>query len=222
MTGDTGRPLCRIPAALALALMTPRHPRLSALLCLLGANVCGVADAAVLTVTVSSGQGLPMADAVVAVEVRGASTRAAPGIQAELGQRGKRFTPSVLAVQTGTEVNFPNFDTVRHHVYSFSPIKPFELKLYAGTPASPVRFDKPGVAVLGCNIHDKMTAYVRVVDTPYFARTDAAGRALLDVPPGDHRLTIWHAGLGVDTPPPSRPLKLGAAPTSLSVTLDAP
>ena len=69
----------------------------------------------------------------------------------------------LLIVQTGTAVNFPNFDTVRHHVYSFSPIKVIDIKLYSGTPTEPVVFDKPGVAALGCNIHDRMSAYVEAM-----------------------------------------------------------
>ncbi|MBN9204994.1 methylamine utilization protein [Methylibium petroleiphilum] len=179
------------------------------------------AHAVPLVITVTDEQGAPLADAVVAVQVKGTPPNAPAGASAELGQKNRRFTPSVLAVQTGTAVNFPNFDTVRHHVYSFSPIKTFELKLYAGTPAAPVVFDKPGIAVLGCNIHDAMTAYVRVVDTPYFARTDSAGRAQLELPAGDHQLQTWHALLGIDAVAPVQPLKVGSAPAAAAVKLNA-
>lgn len=174
-----------------------------------------------LVVTVTDEQGAPLADAVVAVQVKGTPTNAPAGTSAELGQKNRRFTPTVLAVQTGTAVHFPNFDTVRHHVYSFSPIKTFELKLYAGTPAAPVVFDKPGTAALGCNIHDTMTAYVRVVDTPYFARTDGSGRAQLELPTGDHQLQTWHALLGIDVLAPVQPLKVGNAPAAATVKLNA-
>lgn len=179
------------------------------------------ARAVPLVVTVTDEQGTPLADAVVAVQVKGTPAQAPAGTSAELGQKNRRFTPTVLAVQTGTAVNFPNFDTVRHHVYSFSPTKTFELKLYAGTPAAPVVFDKPGTAVLGCNIHDTMAAYVRVVDTPFFARTDSAGRAQLELPAGDHQLQAWHALLGVDVPPPVQPLKVGNTPAAAAVKLNA-
>jgi len=179
------------------------------------------AHAVPLVVTVTDEQGTPLADAVVAVQVKGTPAQAPAGTSAELGQKNRRFTPTVLAVQTGTAVNFPNFDTVRHHVYSFSPTKTFELKLYAGTPAAPVVFDKPGTAVLGCNIHDTMAAYVRVVDTPFFARTDSAGRAQLELPAGDHQLQAWHALLGVDVLPPIQPLKVGNAPAAAAVKLKA-
>jgi hypothetical protein len=66
----------------------------------------------------------------------------------------------------GTSVHFPNRDSVRHHVYSFTPAKKYELKLYTGTPANPVVFDRAGVVPLGCNIHDRMSAHIVVVDTP--------------------------------------------------------
>lgn len=158
--------------------------------------------AAPWTVQLRGSDGQPLADAVVAVELRGQPARAAAGARAEMAQRERQFQPFVLVVQTGTAVNFPNFDTVRHHVYSFSPVKTFDIKLYTGTPAEPVTFDKPGVATLGCNIHDKMSAHIVVVDTPVFAKTDAQGQARLDLPPGEHQLRAWHPRVG-------RPVMLG-------------
>lgn len=154
-------------------------------------NLAAAASAAPWTVIVRAPDGKPLADAVVAVEIKGqhGTTNSA---KAEVSQKDRKFLPYVLVVQTGTAVNFPNFDTVRHHVYSFSPTKKFDLKLYAGTPAAPVVFDKAGVATLGCNIHDQMSAHVVVVDTPVFAKTDATGVAKLDLPAGDHQLKSWH------------------------------
>jgi plastocyanin len=163
----------------------------AAALCLLST----VGHASPLTVAVTGSNGKPLASAIVAVVVKGVRATAAPGAMVQIAQRERQFQPQLTVFQTGTAVQFPNFDTVRHHVYSFSPIQKFELKLYAGTPAAPVVFDKPGVATLGCNIHDRMSAWVVVVDTPYFAKTDAAGVALLDLPPGEHRLRAWHPGL---------------------------
>ena len=175
-----------------------------------------------LEVSVSGAKGAPVADAVVAVFVKGAPARA-NGASAEMGQRNKRFTPSVLAVQTGTTVQFPNQDTVRHHVYSFSPAKTFELKLYIGTPAHPVVFDQAGTAALGCNIHDSMTGWVRVIDTPFFAVSDAAGLARLELPAGEHRLQVWHPDLGGEVEPPLQALKVGAGvPTAVSVAFKGP
>lgn len=168
------------------------------------------ATAATLAVTVVDATGKPVADAVVAVTVKGARTVAQPGATGEIAQKNRQFQPGVTVVQTGTAVHFPNLDTTRHHVYSFSPIRRFELKLYSGTPAAPVVFDKAGVAVLGCNIHDKMRAWVVVVDTPYFAKTDAQGRATLDVPAGEHLLRVWFRGLAEDAPWPEQPVQPGA------------
>jgi hypothetical protein len=121
-------------------------------------------------------------------------------------------------VQTGTAVSFPNFDVVRHHVYSFSPIKVIDLKLYTGTPTEPIVFDKPGVAALGCNIHDQMSAHIVVVDTPVFAITDAAGVARFDLPAGEHRLKAWHASLKA-TALQSQPLKVAAGGGQSSLVL---
>lgn len=175
------------------------------------------ACAAPVGLTVLDAAGQPLPGAVVAVYVAGAPAQAPAGTSAELAQRKKTFVPGVLAIQTGTAVQFPNFDTVRHHVYSFSPIKVFEIKLYAGTPAAPVVFDKPGTAVLGCNIHDRMSAFIRVVDTPYFARTDTAGRATIDLPPGTHPAQVWHPGLGADATPPSQPLATAGGAATLTL-----
>lgn len=174
--------------------LPPRKPRKAALLALL-ALAAGSSQALPWTVQVRNAAGQPLADAVVAVELRGRPAKAVAGTRAEVAQRERQFQPAVLVVQTGTAVHFPNFDTVRHHVYSFSPIKPFDIKLYSGTPAEPVVFDKPGVAALGCNIHDQMSAYIVVVDTPLFARTDAAGLARFDLPAGEHQIKAWHPSL---------------------------
>ncbi|KRI01681.1 methylamine utilization protein [Curvibacter sp. PAE-UM] len=154
--------------------------------------------AGTLVVDVLQGSGLPLADAVVFLESPQARRQVRPLMKAEMGQAGKQFVPQVLVVTTGTEVDFPNRDTVRHHVYSFSPVKKFELKLYIGTPTKPVLFDQPGIAVLGCNIHDQMVGWIVIVDTPYFGRTAAQGQVVLDkLPPGNYRLRSWHPGLPV-------------------------
>lgn len=154
-------------------------------------SMVAASQAAPWTVQVRSPDGKPLADAVVAVEIKGQHS-SNPAAKAEIAQRDRQFLPYVLVVQTGTAVNFPNFDTVRHHVYSFSPTKKFDLKLYTGTPAAPVVFDKSGVATLGCNIHDQMSAHVVVVDTPLFTKTDATGTARLELPAGEHQLKTWH------------------------------
>lgn len=161
--------------------------------CTWSAGVC----AASLTVAVTdAASSQPLADTVVyAVSTAKAPMRAG---KAAIAQVERRFVPYVTVVQTGTPIEFPNRDSVKHHVYSFSPAKTFELKLYAGTPAVPVMFDKPGLVTLGCNIHDHMLAFVAVVDTPYFAKTEAAGTAVLEgLPPGDYVVHVWHPDAGI-------------------------
>lgn len=190
------------------------------LLLLFGSLLCAAlpALAAKLQVQVQDGAGRPLSEAVVFLESREAQAAVKPLQGAEVAQVNKQFDPQVRVVTVGTAVSFPNRDTVRHQVYSFSPTKTFELKLYAGTTANPVVFDKPGIAVLGCNIHDKMVAWVVVVETPYFGRSGADGKFQLDnVPPGNYHLRIWHTNLPVGAPALDQPLALAATGDSLSV-----
>ena len=199
---------------------TIRLLRLLAGLGLVSAIASGLpAHAAAVMVAVVDADGKPVAQAVVSVLVKGARAHAAPGTTAQIAQKERQFQPQLTVIQTGTSVWFPNFDTVRHHVYSFSPIQRFELRLYAATPAAPVVFDKPGVALLGCNIHDRMQAAVVVVDTPYFAVTDAAGVARLDLPAGEHRVRAWHEGLGESGAPVERPLAMASGAAQLTIAL---
>lgn len=147
--------------------------------------------AATVAVTVTDSQGAALEDAVVwAMPSSPATPRTRP---AAVEQRDKTFVPLVTVVQAGTLVSFPNRDEVRHHVYSFSPAKVFEIKLYAGTPATPILFDKPGEVVLGCNIHDHMIAYIHVVDSPWFAKAGKDGVARIEgLPEGEYELHAWH------------------------------
>jgi hypothetical protein len=116
-----------------------------------------------------------------------------PPPPATLDQKGQRFVPHILVVQTHSRVSFENSDRVTHHVYSFSPARSFQLYLPKGSPAQSVVFDRPGVVTLGCNIHDWMLGYILVVDTPFFSQTDAAGHARLEgLPAGAYRLELWH------------------------------
>lgn len=179
---------------------------------------CAAAD---LTVSVTGAGGQPLPGAVVFLQSEAAARAVKPMAQQEIGQQDKTFLPDQLVITRGTAVNFPNRDTVRHHVYSFSPAKRFELKLYIGTPAEPVLFDTAGVAVLGCNIHDHMVAWVVIVDTPHHATTDAAGRAVLrGVPPGEYTLRGWHRGLPPGAGTPSTPLRVSADDAALRLALD--
>lgn len=148
-----------------------------------------------LEVIVKDDKGRPVSDAVAYAAAAGAAS-AAPKKQALVDQRDKQFVPYVTAVQVGTAVIFPNSDKIRHHVYSFSPAKKFELPLYSGVPAEPVMFDKAGFVTLGCNIHDWMIAYVAVLPTPYFQVTKQDGRGVLrDLPAGHYTVQVWHPSL---------------------------
>ena len=165
-----------------------------------------------VTVQASDGAGKPLAGAAVWLESREAkaATKAAVGV--EIGQAKRQFSQPVTVVPVGTAVSFPNRDTVRHHVYSFSAAKKFEIKLYVGTPAAPVVFDTPGIAVLGCNIHDNMAAWVVIVETPHHGLTGADGQlSLVNVPPGSYQLRSWHAALPPGEPALSQPLLVPAA-----------
>lgn len=152
-------------------------------------------SAANLEVSVKNSKGELVQDAVVYARVVGQSDPITNG-EAIVDQVDKEFIPYVMPIKVGTAVKFPNHDNIRHHVYSFSSAKTFEIPLYLGTPREPVVFDQPGVVVLGCNIHDWMASYVFVSDSPYFALTGESGKAMVDsVPAGEYDVTVWHPRL---------------------------
>ena len=176
--------------------------------------------AAAVSVQALGSDGKPLPEAVVFLESRDARAASKPLLNVEVAQAERRFVKRVTVVTVGTEVRFPNLDKVRHHVYSFSPAKTFELKLFIGTAANPVNFDKAGIAVLGCNIHDNMVAWVVVVETRHHALADAGGTARLDnVPPGSYRLRTWHPGLQPGAPATDEALVVPATGASVSVRL---
>jgi plastocyanin len=172
------------------------------------------AGAAELTAVIKDQAGAPVVDAVVvAVPKSGAPPSARPGREV-VDQIDKEFVPYVKAILVGAAVNFPNKDNIRHHVYSFSPAKTFELPLYSGTPATPVIFDRPGVVTIGCNIHDWMIAYIYVAESPYFATTGPEGRVRLDnLPPGAYTVRVWHPRLEGTEDLTSRAVTVGAGAT---------
>jgi plastocyanin len=163
-----------------------------AILCV--AALAPAARAGDVAFVVVNAKNKPVTDAVV--------TAYPPGFKAdqirfswpqEMVQRNLQFDPFVLIVPVGANVSFPNHDPVRHQVYSFSPAKVFELKLYGRDDTRSVRFDKAGVVALGCNIHDNMVAFIKVVDTPFAAKTDDKGQATLKgLPAGQIQVRIWH------------------------------
>lgn len=168
--------------------------------------------AAPVSVQVTDALGRALPEAVVLLEPLAGRAPVKPMPEAQIAQAKRQFRPRVTLITTGTAVSFPNFDTVRHHVYSFSKAKTFEIKLYAGVPGKPEVFDKPGIAVLGCNIHDRMAAWVVVADTPWHAMSGADGLArIAEAPAGAYQLSVWHAGLAADSAPVTRKVQIGSS-----------
>ena len=170
------------------------QPRLKTTVLLLTGLLAGhFAVAETVQVRVVDRDGSPVEDVAVYVEGAGSeSTHATTGKTAVMDQVDKHFKPHILVVQKGTSVEFPNSDVVTHHVYSFSKPNDFVLPLYKGETPPPVTFDEPGVAFLGCNIHDNMEAYVVVVDSDIFGVTDESGTVELPVgDAGEYAIRIW-------------------------------
>lgn len=138
-------------------------------------------------------------------------------------QKSLQFQPFVSVVPVGSTVSFPNFDPTKHHVYSFSPAKIFELKLFARDQSRSVRFDKPGVIALGCNIHDSMSAFIVVTDSAWTAITDARGVArFADVPAVPSGMTVWHPYLRAPGNQVARRLAPGTSNEVVQVRLRPP
>ncbi len=115
-----------------------------------------------------------------------------PQQPAVMEQKGLRFVPHVLAIQTGSTVEFPNYDPLAHNVFSISEAKRFNLGLYGNGTTRRLTFDKPGVVELLCNVHSEMSAYIVVVKNPFFASPGNDGvYRISDVPAGRHRLRYW-------------------------------
>lgn len=126
-----------------------------------------------------------------------------------IAQENRQFTPYIQIVRAGTAVNFPNRDSVAHHVYSFSKSKSFELPLYQPGDTHTEVFDSPGLVTIGCNIHDWMLNYLLVVDTQYYAKLEKNSVEIKDLPVGDYTMSLWYPGL--------RPAK----PISQKVTVES-
>jgi plastocyanin len=168
--------------------------------------------------------GKPIANAVVFVQEPATLQPATASSPAIMDQFNKTFVPQMLPVPVGTQVRFPNRDQIRHHVYSFSRPKRFELPLYKGEDAPPVLFDKPGVVKIGCNIHDWMSAIILVLPNDRFAVTKEDGTfSLPGLDSGSYTITAWHAQsrdktedvaqrVAIDAEDPQLTFKLSLAP----------
>ncbi len=159
--------------------------------------VCNHAFAGDIRVTVTNTSGEPLEHAIVALTPKfSLQNKPVMGSDAVMRQQNTLFAPFVLPVQVGTSVSFPNLDESRHHVYSFSKAKRFELRLYGKDETNSISFEQPGVVALGCNIHDNMLAYVYVTEAPIFLKTDTTGSVLFEgLEVGAYEVEAWHPGV---------------------------
>ncbi|MDN6319518.1 MAG: methylamine utilization protein [Marinobacter sp.] len=149
-----------------------------------------------------------------------------PPVQAEMVQKNRKFHPHVLILPAGSSVNFPNRDNTQHHVYSFSPAKPFNLELYAGQPEAPVVFNQPGIVELGCNIHDHMQAFIVLANTRAIGQTNEQGEVTLAPDfgvtqiPNSLNLNIWHPRLPDNTKPVVRQISSTSLTSTTAETIN--
>ena len=191
-------------------------------LILLAAALPAAASAADMRLIVTDAAGRPLPDAVVsAYPATGVRPALRPGGPYRMVQQDVAFRPFVLIVPVGATVAFPNLDRFRHQVYSFSASKRFELKLYGRDGTHSVLFDRAGTVAIGCNIHDAMSAFIRVVDTPFAARTAENGQLMLTgIAPGTVRLRVWHPRLKGRAN--ERELQVSLPPAGLRQTVAVP
>ena len=124
------------------------------------------------------------------------------GGHAVMDQRNETFVPHVLAITTGTTVDFPNSDKFYHNVFSLSKTRPFDLGRYAAGNSRPIRFDRAGIIRVFCDIHSHMNAYILVFNHPFYAMTDTEGRYRIDnVPPGTYGVIAWNEGTSSEARP---------------------
>jgi plastocyanin len=188
-----------------------------------GLGLAAPLTAAPLAVRVVDSTGRPVQGAVVTLYPAGTPARAprAAG-HFVVSQKNLQFHPFLSIVPVGADVSFPNFDSTKHHVYSFSAAKRFELKLFAKDQSRTVHFDKPGVVALGCNIHDAMSAFIVVTDSPWTVRTNAQGVAAFDAPNAPGRVTVWHPYLRAPANLVQANLGAGQRAANFTVRLRAP
>lgn len=195
-------------------------PLFSTLLAVLVAG--SSASASTVDVQISDTGGHPAANAVVALTPQSGVPDVENRLPAEaiIDQRKETFLPLVSIVRRGGRVIFTNNDTTMHQVYSFSPIKQFAFEVDEGHRSQPVVFDKPGVASIGCNIHDRMITYVYVAATPWTVLTDEKGHAMISgVPAGTYRAEVWHPQLPPGRTAPSSALTVGSRDTNFALAV---
>ncbi len=166
-----------------------------------GAAAVDAATPASLRVQVIDAGGFPVRDAVV--ELHTARSTSGPirfPWKMAIAQKNQQFTPGTLIIAKGSTVAFPNLDSVRHSIYSFSKPARFKIDLYGRDQTRTHTFPVVGSVKLGCNIHDHMRGYIRITDTPFAGKTDGNGYVTLSgMETGAARLTVWHPALRTAT-----------------------
>jgi len=186
--------------------------------------ICEPARATNFTAEVVDQDGRPVVNAVVSLlsEVKTSMPAAATHLAMEktIDQRGETFLPLVTIVPKGGRIVFANNDQTTHQVYSFSPVKQFEITLTRGEKSPAIGFETAGVAALGCNIHDRMIAYAYVAESPWTALTGSDGRAVIpDVPSGNYQAIVWHPKFPPGREPPSLRTVLSGDAARVSISL---
>lgn len=191
---------------------------------LLGVSLFGLSlnlSATTLTGVVTNGDE-PVFEAVITAVGKQKSKSVLVTSPRKMDQKHREFVSHILAIRAGESVLFPNSDNIQHHIYSFSPANSFEVQLYKDVAPKPIAFDKAGIVVLGCNIHDWMVGYVYVSDAPYITQTNEKGEWLLNLPPDDYTVTLWHPNLDTPNNVQVQQLKITAekaAPIEQKITL---
>lgn len=191
-------------------------------LAVVGAIAASAGCAATVDIAVTGSDGAPAAFAVVGLVPEDSPADPAPHTpeKSVIDQRHETFLPLVVIVRRGGRVVFTNNDVTMHQVYSFSPIRQFQFEIDKGQVSKPVEFDTPGIAAIGCNIHDNMVAYVYVASEPFAAVTDAAGHAEIpEVPAGRYLAKVWHPQLRIGRAPPPSPVAVQGDRVKLSLSV---
>jgi plastocyanin len=158
--------------------------------------------------------GKPVSDVVVTVAPAAGTPKKSFSFPwgTSMVQQNIAFNPHVLIVPVGATVSFPNKDNVRHHIYSFSKPAKFEMKLYGHDETRSYTFTTAGAVALGCNIHDQMSGFIKVVDTPYAGKSSAAGTVHLSgIPAGGATVTIWHPQMKTKDNEMTAPVQIGSS-----------
>ena len=185
------------------------------------AGLALAAPPASLRVQVLDQRGAPVREAVVELDVPGggAGQIRFPWRMA-VAQKNQQFVPGTLVVAKGSTVAFPNLDQVRHSVYSFSKAAKFTIDLYGRDQSRTQGFPIAGTVALGCNIHDQMRGYIRVVDTPFAGKTDANGWITLSgIPAGAGRIVVWHPQLRAPANESARSVSLSSGAQTQQMTV---